>query len=293
MTPRGTTRRSNDTRSYALVAPALRVFISDPGLFLAWPGWWYRILMVFDATTADHRHNALPPRPPARLRPACHLAAFLVALSTASPALAEPPPAAVDDCSQTGPVRVPLLLAVGDRQIRLRATLDSTRAWEREALRRREMELKGKSCPAWPVESDATCNGTCTLQVRPGSYGITWGKDQLAGFTVGPTGGKVTLREGNNVVAMAALGVAMLGCGTALITTIPAISKEDALLSWNPYTVTLVASGSAVVVGMATAFIVSSGARLEPYASKGAASIPTLSAAPVPGGALVFGTIRF
>ena len=233
---------------------------------------------------ADPPQAPAGPAPPARTEPP------QAPTEPAPPARAEPaPPAAADDdamstCTQPAPGRVPLLISVGDRQTALKPTSAQSRQWE--------IERPGVGC-------HSTCEGSCTLQVEPGDYSLTWGSARMHlsdSFRVGPTGTTVTMR-GNETVSLVALTVGGLGALVEIITVLVGTTGQSGFKTWSsPSTVTLLASTGVAVTGLVTGLITLPRLRAEPYSTPsgaGAAGQVSFGAAPLLGGALVSGAVRF
>ncbi|APR85114.1 Hypothetical protein A7982_10463 [Minicystis rosea] len=217
-------------------------------------------------------------------------AAFVTAALSVLPARAEPPPSNTEppvDCTKPGPGRVPVVVAVGAEPVHLE-TLPHV-FFDPPGSQNRKVKW-GTRCLDAP-DTRFTCQGSCTLYVHPGHYALSWPSvmgSYSGPLAIGAEGATLKLWQGHEPTAIAGLALAGVGALSALGTTIAIVVKNSAT-SWTPYVAAAIASGSTMVVGLVTAFIAMPRVSVGPRASTTA----TLSAAPVPGGGVVFGSFAF
>ncbi|APR85139.1 Hypothetical protein A7982_10488 [Minicystis rosea] len=207
-----------------------------------------------------------------------------------STARAESPAEAPIDCSQPGPDRVPLFLDVGGRSVQLQA--DSFPLPEAPGREPKSRRWLGTRCLDTPGKPGINCEGSCTLYVRPGKYHVAWGTNEAHALLVDPGGIRAKLREGNTAAAVTGLAFLGLGLGGMLISTMALLLKEQPP-SFTPYVAAFGASVGAAGLGFALMSVFVPGFKRQPYRAAGATSAITFSAAPLPGGGWLGGTVHF
>jgi hypothetical protein len=216
-------------------------------------------------------------------------APFLLAWLTASSAHAEPPrEGALEeaiDCTQPGPGRVPMQLAADGLRFKVGADVPESPPGAK-AL--------GTRCRDAPLAPGSTCTGDCTLYLRPGRYGLQSNRilEPNDRFDVGPTGARVE-PTGSEIGSVVGLILAAAGGLTVGVTAIADGVADPTGDEATPYYAAMIAGVGATLLGIVVTFVFMPGTRATPLPAPSTASRAGLTVAPVPGGAVLSGSVSF